>query len=136
MSGKKQKHKEYSETEPVESEPDSTGSAQAEEEAGPIQEPPISNGTDDLPSDSDASPSKDDLLDEVRRSLIEEESHEQEKQPTLWKRVTKGLKKSKKTSTQKAVTEETQRSSEVEETVSNSRDDQKEMPVPDASWVN
>jgi hypothetical protein len=117
MPRKKQKPREFSETESAEPESESMRAAPAEEEAISTEEPRISDDAEEVPSDSEASATEDDLLAEVRQSLIEQESREQEKQPTLWKRVSRGLKKSKKAGAQKAPPEEPQRPPEVEPVV-------------------
>ena len=130
MSRKKQKTKDISEIDSVESESELTESAQAEEQPGLGPKPQRSDPNPDLPSDSDAEPSKDELLEEVRRSLIEQETLEQQKQPTLWKRVSKRLKKSKKSDAGRAVPKEEQQPEQAELDISTPLPQPEEEPIP------
>src|SRR5215216_329770 len=107
MSSKKKESKKLFEgmsVEPEHANPELPESAHAQEEQAAetldenaAEQPVVLNADNNLNNESQAKPDEstaDDVLEDVRRSLIEEEqAHEKEEQPKWWKRIGRGSRK-------------------------------------------
>lgn len=115
MSKKKRDKKIFEDLEIVSAEAhaESTEAAKADaEHDAPVPDANLENAAEtsvpqELPSsvepsgDPNDSVSPDDILDDVRRSLIEDEAHAHEEQPKWWRRIGRGSRKSTATDTEK-----------------------------------
>ena len=88
------------ETPPVESEPKDTDSVEVANEAVETSAQQVDSSPDSISEETSNEPSsveegspEEDLLADVRQSLVEEETLEKEKQPKWWRKISKGLKK-------------------------------------------